>query len=118
MGESGCNLRTLRDWGCVGEAGAPREMHPTHGPTLVPPSPTPTWTRPTWACLHVRACDGGREQEEFQATVTAIMERYYAKYRGKGGLEEGEVAQSSPGGEEAGPSSAPVPAPSPVPAAV
>ena len=46
------------------------------------------------------------------------MERYYAKYRGKGGLEEGEVVQSSPGGEEAGPSSAPVPAPSSVPAAV
>ena len=57
-------------------------------------------------------------KKKFKPMVAAIMERYYAKYRGKGGLEEGEVVQSSPGGEEAGPSSAPVPAPSPVPAAV
>ena len=39
------------------------------------------------------------------------MERYYAKYRGKGGLEEGEVPQGTSGSEEAGPSSAPAPVP-------
>ena len=60
----------------------------------------------------------GANKKKFKPMVAAIMERYYAKYRGKGGLEEGEVVQSSPGGEEAGPSSAPVPAPSSVPAAV
>ena len=50
-----------------------------------------------------RACDGGREQEEFQANGhAAIMERYYAKYRGKGGLEEGEVAQGTSGGKGGG----------------
>ena len=60
----------------------------------------------------------GANKKNFKPTVTAIMERYYAKYRGKGGLEEGEVPQGTSGGEEAGPSSAPVPAPAPAPAAV
>ena len=58
-----------------------------------------------------RACDGGREQEEFQADGHGHQERYYAKYRGKGGLEEGEVPQGTSGSEEAGPSSAPAPVP-------
>ena len=58
-----------------------------------------------------RACDGGREQEEFQADGHGHQERYYAKYRGKGGLEEGEVPQGTSGSEEAGPSSAPAPGP-------
>ena len=36
----------------------------------------------------------GANKKNFKLTVTAIMERYYAKYRGKGGLEDqGEVAQ-------------------------
>ena len=48
----------------------------------------------------------GANKKNFKPTVTAIMERYYAKYRGKGGLEEGEVPSGS---EEAGPSSAPAP---------
>ena len=39
------------------------------------------------------------------------MERYYAKYRGKGRLEEGEVPQGTSGSEEAGTSSAPAPVP-------
>ena len=43
----------------------------------------------------------GANKKKFKPMVAAIMERYYAKYRGKGGLEEGEVVQSSPGGEEA-----------------
>ena len=49
-----------------------------------------------------RACDGGREQEEFQADGHGHQERYYAKYRGKGGLEEGEVAQGTSGGKGGG----------------
>ena len=54
----------------------------------------------------------GANKKNFKPTVTAIMERYYAKYRGKGGLEEGEVAQGTSGtSEEAGPSSAPAPVP-------
>ena len=54
----------------------------------------------------------GTNKKKFKPTVTAIMERYYAKYRGKGGLEEGEVAQGTSGtSEEAGPSSAPAPVP-------
>ena len=51
----------------------------------------------------------GSNKKNFKPTVTAIMERYYAKYRGKGGLEEGEVPQGTSGSEEAGPSSAPAP---------
>ena len=52
----------------------------------------------------------GANKKNFKLTVTAIMERYYAKYRGKGGLEEGEVAQvARSAAREAGPSSAPAP---------
>ena len=39
----------------------------------------------------------GANKKNFKPTVTAIMERYYAKYRGKGGLEEGEVPQGTSG---------------------
>ena len=55
----------------------------------------------------------GANKKNFKLTVTAIMERYYAKYLGKGGLEiEGEVAQVAGGtfgGEGGGTSSAPAP---------
>jgi len=44
----------------------------------------------------------GANKKNFKPTVTAIMERYYAKYRGKGGLEEGEVAQGTSGGKGGG----------------
>ena len=53
----------------------------------------------------------GANKKNFKPTVTAIMERYYAKYRGKGRLEEGEVPQGTSGSEEAGTSSAPAPVP-------
>ena len=53
----------------------------------------------------------GANKKNFKPTVTAIMERYYAKYRGKGGLEEGEVPQGTSGSEKAGPSLAPAPVP-------
>ena len=72
--------------------------HPNHGPALAPPSPTPTWT-PAYLGVLVMV---GANKKNFKPTVTAIMERYYAKYRGKGGLEEGEVAQGTSGGEGGG----------------
>ena len=44
----------------------------------------------------------GANKKNFKPTVTAIMERYYAKYRGKGGLEEGEVPQGTSGSDQRG----------------
>ena len=33
----------------------------------------------------------GAKKSRFKPTVKAIMERYYKKYRGKGGIEPGEA---------------------------
>ena len=51
--------------------------HPNHGPALAPPSPTPTWT-PAYLGVLVMVV---ANKKNFKPTVTAIMERYYAKYR-------------------------------------
>ena len=54
-------------------------------------------------------------KSRFKPTVKTIMERYYKKYRGKGGIKPGEAGDDPLLSGGAGPSSA-APAPAPAPA--
>ena len=55
---------------------------------------------PAYLCVLVMV---DASKSRFKPTVKAIMERYYKKYRGKGGIEPGEAGDPLLSGE-AGPS--------------
>ena len=55
----------------------------------------------------------GANKSRFKPTVKAIMERYYKKYRGKGGIEPGEADDPLLSGGAGPSSSADAPAPAP-----
>ena len=63
-------------------------------------SRTPTSTPPAYLCVLLMV---DASKSRFKPTVKAMMERYYKKYRGKGGIEPGEAGDPLLSGE-AGPS--------------